>query len=87
MRLRSQLKTPTDVSLASALLRVYSEFTSRVNQLQRAPHGMSAADARADAMRRLADLCSPKGAPYGVTKVIAMINDGSLWKTHAPTAS
>ena len=48
---------------------------------------MSAADARADAMRRLADLCSPKGAPYGVTKVIAMINDGSLWKTHAPTAS
>ena len=66
------------MTLASQLQRVHRSFVERVQALQRAPHNMTAADARDDAMRRLGALHS-SGKQFGMTKVMGMLNDGSLW--------
>jgi hypothetical protein len=81
-----QSKSPTEVTLASQLQRVYNEFRARVDTLT-SEHGLSLADARADALLRLSQLCSRTDEPFGVKKVLGMINDGSLWKTAPPAAS
>ena len=84
--MRMQSKTDTDSSLASALQRVYNEFRARVDALESGTPGMTRADARAAVLRRLDELCSSRG-PYGLGKVIKMINDGKLWTTDEPNSS
>ena len=59
---------------------MHKAFTDRVGVLQ-AERGMSSADARAEVLRRFGELRSAKGEPYGVQKVVKMINDGSMWAT------
>ena len=67
------------MALASALQRVHLAFVARIDALQRAPHSMTAADARADALRRLGELRASSGAPFGVKKVVAMVASDTLW--------
>ena len=64
---------------------MYNAFTDRVNELQ-ATRGMSAADARADAMRRFGELRSRRGEPFGVQRVITMMSAGKLWADGAMDA-